>query len=404
VLRKFAIIHSVALLAGMAPATSALGTQVGAPASGCPAEPDQVEEALKDLYNLEFLPARQALEAWLREHPDDLRALNYLSNAILDQELLKKGLFASEAYTNKGDVFRKGKTALTPGFEKEFLASLEKAQKAAEDRLQKNPADQDALYWAGMAHAARSEFHFILERSYLAALREGSEARKYHLKLYKLNPNYVDALLVIGIGDYVAGSLPWYVKVLASLAGLRGSRPRGLAELKRVSEEGHRARVDAKIILVTLYRRDKMYPEALALLEELVQSYPGNFLGPMEMAAVYEDQNNWRAAAKVYGGLVQKLRQHARGYEMMPAAKILYRAGRVHERLGDMEEALQLYDAAGRFPGPNLDTYRASLAAAELDRQLDRPAEALRNYRRVAGAVPNTEEGKVALRALQSYH
>ncbi|PYU99943.1 MAG: hypothetical protein DMG26_15980 [Acidobacteria bacterium] len=155
-LRKFAIIHSVVLLAGMAPATSALGTQVGAPASGCPTDPDRVEEALADLYNLQFLPARQALEAWLREHPEDLRALNYLSNAILDQELLKEGLFASEAYTNKGDVFRKGKAALTPGFEKEFLASLEKAQKAAEDRLQKNPGDQDALYWAGMAHAARS--------------------------------------------------------------------------------------------------------------------------------------------------------------------------------------------------------------------------------------------------------
>ena len=386
----------------MAPATSALGTQVGAPASGCP---DRVEEALADLYNLQFLPARQALEAWLREHPEDLRALNYLSNAILDQELLKEGLFASEAYTNKGDVFRKGKTALTPGFEKEFLASLEKAQKAAGDRLQKNPEDQDALYWAGMAHAARSEFHFILERSYLAALREGSEARKYHLKLCKLNPSYVDALLVIGLGDYVAGSLPWYVKVLASLAGFRGSRPRGLAELKRVSEEGHWARVDAKIILVTLYRRDKMYPEALALLDELVRSYPGNFLGPMEMAAVYEDQNNWPAAAKVYGGLVRKLHEHARGYELMPAAKILYRAGRVYERLGEPEEALQLYDAAsGQLPGANLDAYRANLAAAELDRRLNRPAEALRNYRRVAGAVPNTEEGKAALRALQSYH
>src|SRR5205823_11046726 len=58
-------------------------------------------------------------------------------------------------YTNKGDVFRKGKTALTPGFEKEFLASLEKAQKAAEDRLQRNPEDQDALYWAGMRSEER---------------------------------------------------------------------------------------------------------------------------------------------------------------------------------------------------------------------------------------------------------
>ena len=133
------------------------------------------------------------------------------------------------------------------GLQAELLQALQKAQGVADDRLKKNPRDKEALYWGGVTHATRSEFLFTLQRSNLAALREGLEARKYHLKLYKSDPHYADALLVIGIADYVAGSLPWYVKVLASMSGIHGSRAQGVEELKRVSQEGYFARVDARI-------------------------------------------------------------------------------------------------------------------------------------------------------------
>ena len=392
------LLTGVAVVAGPIRAQARAVTPARAPAA-----PDPLDVALDDIYDLKFDAAREITRAWLREHPADLRALSYLANVTLDQELLKRGLFATEPYASDGEAFRKGRVPLSPGFDREFLGILQKTQKLAEDRLKQNPNDQEALYWAGTAHGTRSEFHFALERSYLVAIREGAEARRYNLKLHKLNPHCVDALFVLGIADYIGGSLPWYLKLPASIAGVRGSRTRGLDELRRVGDEGHWARVDAKIVLVTIYRREKMYPQALSLLQELARAYPRNFLAPVEMAALYELQNDWQSATKVHDALVQRLGAHEPGWEMMPAARIFYRAGRAHERLGQLDEALELYETASRVPRPSRDTYRAGLAAAELDRRLNRREEALRNYQRVARAVPNTDEGRAALRALQSF-
>lgn len=364
--------------------------------------PGPLDAALDDIYNLEFGDAHRIIQAWVGQHPEDLRGLNYLANVTLDEVMLEEGLFAGEAYTNRGEVLRNAKPPLPPGFEARFLGILQKIDKLAADRLARNPKDEDALYWAGAAHATRSEYLFVLQRSYLGALREGTEARRYHLKLYKLDPNYVDALLVLGLADYVAGSLPWYFKVAAALAGFRGSRTRGIEELERVMREGRWTRADARIVLVALYRREKMYPQALALLDGLAREYPRNFLGPLEVAAIDEAQNNWPAAAKVYDALVQELQAHQPGSAVMPAAKIFYRAGNAHQQLGDTDEALRLYDLASHLP-PSRDTYRADLAAAELDRRLNRQEDARLHYQRVLNAAPDSDEGRTARRALRSF-
>src|SRR5271157_3251291 len=47
--------------------------------------------ALDQMYNLEYDGARQTLEAQLRLHPDDLRALNYLGSLTLDEEFSGRG-------------------------------------------------------------------------------------------------------------------------------------------------------------------------------------------------------------------------------------------------------------------------------------------------------------------------
>ena len=99
--------------------------------------------------------------------------------------------------------------------------------------------------------------------------------------------------------------------------------------------------------------------------------------------------------------MVEELDRHEAHYELMRAS-VLYRAGRAHEHLGESEEALRLFEAAGKVSGPSLDIYRADLAAAHLYERLNQREEAVRNYRRVASAVPNTAEGKAAFRALET--
>jgi len=257
------------------------------------------------------------------------------------------------------------------------------------------------LYWGGVVHVTRALFHLTLSKERLAALGEAKAARKLHAQLLSLNPNYVDALLVLGTYDYVVGSLPWYLKVLASLVGHRGDRVRGLAEIKRVTEEGHWAREDAKSFLVVIYFREKSYPEALAILEDLARSYPRNFLIPQEMARAYKAQGNWRAAAEAYDAILAKYAARAAGYSEIPRAKILYLCGQAHAQLGESAEALRRYEEAGKFQENDIYVFRAELAAAGLCLQRDRRADALRKYERVARGVPNTDEGKAAHQILK---
>ncbi len=271
---------------------------------GCPAteaEPtrsprDPLRGAVNRLYNLEYDAAREQLQTWLSSHPTDLRALNQLATVLLHREMFLRKTLQTRFYADLGEVFHGGKVAVTPSFQQQFFGVLEKAQRLAEDHLKQNPKDQEAMYWAGAAHATRAVFYFSMLKAYLPALRESIGARQYHAQLLAINPDYVDAWLVVGTNDYVAGSLPWYVKIMASLKGYRGNRAQGLAEVKRVAEQGHSAREDAKFILAILYRREKMYSETLAVLQSLAESYPRNFLLRREIAQIQRSGVAWRAA------------------------------------------------------------------------------------------------------------
>jgi len=362
---------------------------------------DPLDTALDRLRNLEHDAARQEIETWLSQHPDDLRGLNYLGNVMLQREMFRRELLESQVYGPGGAAFRGEKVPLPSGFQQELLATLEKAETLAENRLKQNPRDEEALYWGGVAHVTRAIFRLTLAKEHLAALGEAKEARRLHAQLLTLNPDCVDALLVVGTYDYVVGSLPWYMKVLASLAGHRGDRVRGLAEIKRVTKQGHWAREDAKSFLVVLYFREQRYAEALPLLQELGQSYPRNSVLPQEMARVYKAQGDWRAAAAVYDAILAKHEAHAPGYSGIPLAKILYQAAQAHAQLGQTEEALRRYDMAARLQENNMYVYRAELAAAGLCLQLNRRSDAARRYERVANAIPNTDEGRAARRSLR---
>jgi len=362
---------------------------------------DPLGGALDHFYNLEYDAAQQELEAWLSQHPDDLRGLNYLASALLQGEMFRRELLESQAYTDKGEALRPGKASIPPSLQSRLFAVLEKVEQLADSRLKHNRKDEEALYWAGVSHVTRALFQLTLAKAHMAALSEAKQARKLHVQLLQLNPNFVDAYLVTGMYDYVVGSLPWYMKVLASLIGHRGDRLRGLASVKRVAEEGRWAREDAKSYLAVLYFRERRYDEALDLLRGLEASYPRNFLLPQQIARIHKAKGDWKAAAEVYDSILARYKAGAPGYEALPFAKVLFQAGDVQARLGERERALKYFEEAAGVSQNDIYAYRAELSAAALCAEMNRRAEAVRRYQRVANEVPATNEGKAAREALK---
>ena len=118
----------------------------------------------------------------------------------------------------------------------------------------------------------------------MAALRSGSSGVETERDVIKLDPNFHDAELTIGMYDYIVGTLPLPARMLASIAGSHGSKKRGIQTLERVAKEGEWTRDDAKVLLLAIYKKEKRFPEALALSRELQGKYPRNYLFRLETA------------------------------------------------------------------------------------------------------------------------
>ncbi len=136
----------------------------------------------------------------------------------------------------------------------------------------------------GATEGLKAAFEGAVQRSFISALRDGNSSVDRHRGVLRLDPNFHDAELTIGLYDYVVGNLPPLVKLMASIGGFHGSKKRGLLTLERVAREGKFVRDDAKIVLIALYKREKRFNDALAISRELGTKYPRNYLFKLETA------------------------------------------------------------------------------------------------------------------------
>ena len=101
-----------------------------------------------------------------------------------------------------------------------------------EARLKQNPNDTEALYFFGAIEGLKASFEETVERRHFAALKDGNDAVDKHRQVIKLDPNYRDAEMTIGLYDYTVGALPLPTKIAVGFLGHRGSKKRGIATVR----------------------------------------------------------------------------------------------------------------------------------------------------------------------------
>lgn len=235
------------------------------------------------LYNLDYETARKQFREIARLFPDHPAGPQFMAAALWAETLnesrrLQASLYSSESF------YAKTEDKPDPKVIDEFRTLTRQAKMLAEARLKRNPKDVEALYFLGATEGLKAAFASAVQRSFMSSLTDGSKSVDRHREVIKLDPDFRDAELTIGLYDYVVGSLPLPVKILASVTGARGSKKRGLETLARVAREGRFARDDAKALLIVLYKREKRYADALAVTRELGAKYPRNYLFKMEAA------------------------------------------------------------------------------------------------------------------------
>lgn len=241
------------------------------------------KSGIEALYNLDYEKARvdfQEIARLFPSHPagPQLLAARVWIKTLYESRRLQTSLYNSESFYGSGD------DKVDPKVVDEFRSLTREAKRLCDIRLRQNPKDVEALVFLAATSGLKASFEEAVERRHFAALRDGSDAVDRNREVLKLDPTFIDAKLTIGLYEYVVGSLPLPIKVIAGVTGFRGSKKRGLALLEEVSKDGKWSQDDAKTLLILLYAREERYTDALAVARELSTKYPRNYLLKLETA------------------------------------------------------------------------------------------------------------------------
>jgi tetratricopeptide (TPR) repeat protein len=364
-----------------------------------PARDPQIEAAYEHFYNMEYDKAEQDFEKIVEKRPNDPFAVNHLLTAVLMHDLYETGSMNTGDYSNDSFIGRAPRP--TDQKIKDRIQDLARRAEALEDQeLKANPNDISALYCRGVTRAQFAVYTGLVERAWFSALRNAVGARHDHERVLELDPQFTDAKLVVGTHNYVAGNLPWSVKVAAAIAGLSGSKEKGLAYLRDEAKSDSENGVDAKIVLTLFLRREHQYSEPLGYMNELAAKYPKNHLFLTEVANLQRAAGNLPEAEATYRKVWQNGREGKYGnlhYELAA-----WGLGELLRSKKDLLGAASAYELVNQAPNPDPDiVQKANLAAGEMYDLLQKRDQAMKRYETVLAGNANTGPADQARRYIK---
>jgi predicted Zn-dependent protease len=345
------------------------------------------------LFNLDYASARQIFRELARSSPRDPLGPQLLAWTLW-LEILNNSRLGQGAIYSSQSFEAQDEDKPDPRVIQEFRDLTRQATQLARNKLQSNPRDVQALYTLGVVETIRAGFGLTVEGRSLATLRDGSSAVDKHREVIKLDPKFHDAELTIGMYDYIVGNLPLAARLVVGFSGQRGSKKRGILRLERVAKDGLWERDNAKLLLMTFYKREKRFAESLAVSRELQHKYPRNYLFKLETAdtltsqAVAERQANRidaantleKEALSAFDLLVREY--SAAGARASRLDLIHFRYGEALLLMGQADRAAQQFLAATSAPGADARLLtRGHLRSAQSLDLAGKRNEALAAYR-----------------------
>ena len=355
--------------------------------------------AFERVYNLDYDHAVQGFQKILERHPDDPFAVNHLLAAVMYREMYRMGLLDPGDFADDSFLEAAHKPA-DPKAVAQIKALVERASTLEDQRLKANPNDVDALYARGITRAQFATYTGLVERAWISALRNALGARKDHERVLELSPGYVDAKLVVGVHNYVMGSLPTGLKIATSLVGLTGSREKGFQYLEEVAQSHGENSTDARIALVLFLRRDQRYAEALEMLRGLLPQYPQNVLLALEEGSLLRSLHRDGEAEAVYRKIWQSGRSGAFGGSHYELAALYL--GDLLRAEKDYAGAAAAYEMVNEIAKPDAEVLqKANLGAGEMYDLVRKRDLAVKKYDAVIAANSSSRPADTARKRLR---
>jgi tetratricopeptide (TPR) repeat protein len=348
------------------------------PAAGSAAEFERLRiEGNDAVYSLEYRAAREMFTRMTKLAPEHPAGFVYLANNLWLETLNARRRLSTSVYTgesfylqssneDKGDLKR----------DREFNDLIKQAVAAAGARLVKNPKDVEAMYYQASALGLRAAYNTSVKRSFRRAIGDANDSVKIQRQVIKLDPEYIDAYLSIGLYEYVIDSLPLGWKFLARLAGLKGSKKKGIEHLEIVTQRGKYAADDARVVLIGLYSKQNQPEKSVELITQLATRYPRNYLFGIERAGMLYRLGRTDEAARVFGDLLKDERIAQSATDL-----VRFQWGEALADKGNYAAAIEQYAEVKRWPksDPELVSL-AHLNSGEAHDAMGKREQALAEY------------------------
>ncbi len=246
---------------------------------------------------------------------------------------------------------------------------LTRACDIAEEMLDKNEDDVDALFFAGCTYGELT-IYYMKTGKWIRAFINSRSGTAYMKKVLEKDPEYYDAYLGIGMSHCYTRIISSYSSTFAIIAGnTEGYREKGIGEIFLAASKGKYVSDEAKVILATSiltqefgedyipafniltwkseggYTLESREVEgdnlaALPLIKELTGKYPQNHFFKLQLAECFLSLNKHDLALQTIEQLMlsETLKKNKYLYN-----RLYYIQGRTYAKLNEFEKAISAF-------------------------------------------------------------
>jgi hypothetical protein len=238
--------------------------------------PTEIEQGFQNMYNLDFQMAHQDFSTWERMHPNDPMGPVSQAAGFLFGEFARLDILESQLFTDDKNFEGRSKLSPDPKVREQFYAAVDRGDQLADAALKVHADDINALFAKCLAMGLRSDYVAMIDKEDLAALSYMKQGRILAQQLLQQKPDDYDALLAVGVENYLTGIKPAPVRWVLRLGGIKPDKEQGIRELQLTAEHGDLLKPFAKLLLAVAALRDKNDAQGCQLLHELAVAYPRN--------------------------------------------------------------------------------------------------------------------------------
>ena len=360
----------------------------------------EVQDAHHRFYILDYDGALARFESVAQAHPDDPMAAAYVLMVVVFRELYHQDLLDTTFYAHDSFFSSKRKIEIAPEVRERIDKLSDDVIGLCDRRIHDDPKDKNAFFARGYAHAMHATFATLVDHSFVSAARQGLQARNDSEAALRIDSDYTDAKLAIGVQQFAVASLPRLVRMMVGIAGVGGSKEKGLEMLREVAAHGIVNSVEARTALSLFLRHDARYDEALEVEQTLVKQYPRDYLFRLEAANITKDKGNGPEAISTYKAVISD--GHRPNLFVNPRLQLAY-FGLAESLRGQnrLQEAAAAYVAAAAQPScSDWLRRRSELNAGEMFDLLHQRDHAMEQYKMAALGGGDPSQSDLARRYL----